>query len=150
MGEEAGGSGWLCFEVLHTVPVKELVGGQELTGSVRVGAPSEAVDSSGIFERERGVRVEAGDTLLVGALMSEGRLSMRTRGGRGGRKRKKCLTGALIKWIINGVLEGGGGGGGGDAPGQPRHRQTHPRPSDRMRTDRVIAPFSTPWPPPVG
>ena len=72
VGEVAGGSGWLCFEVLHTAPVKELVGDQVLNGSVRVGAPSEAVDSSGILERERGVRVEAGDTLLVGALMSEG------------------------------------------------------------------------------
>ena len=71
LGKEAGGSGWLCFEVLHTIPVIELVGSQELTGSVRVGAPSEAVDSSGIFERERGVRVKAGDKLLVGAVMSE-------------------------------------------------------------------------------
>jgi len=72
VGEVAGGSAWLCFEVLHTVPVKALVGGQELNGSVRVGAPSEAVDSSGILERESGVKVEAGDTLLVGALVSEG------------------------------------------------------------------------------
>ena len=109
VGEVAGGSAWLCFEVLHTVPVKALVGGQELNVSVRVGAPSEAVDSSGTLERESGVKVEAGDTLLVGALVSEGAPKHENK-GREGWECKKCLTGALIKWIINGALEGGGGG----------------------------------------
>ena len=36
-----------------------------------MGAPRGAVDSRGILERERGVRVVSGDMLLVAALMSE-------------------------------------------------------------------------------
>ena len=49
-----------------------------------MGAPSGAVDSSGMLERERGVKVAAGDPLLVAALVSEGAPVRESKGGRGG------------------------------------------------------------------
>ena len=57
-----------------------------------MGAPSEAVE-----------RVEAGDMLLVEALMNEGVPKHENKGWRGG---AKFITGVLIKWITNGELEG--------------------------------------------
>ena len=53
------------------MPGSELVGSKALAGSVRVGAPSGAVDSSGMLERERGVKVAAGDPLLVACSTGE-------------------------------------------------------------------------------
>ena len=49
-----------------------------------MGAPSRAVDSSGMLERERRVKVAAGDPLLVAALVSEGAPVRESKGGGGG------------------------------------------------------------------
>ena len=48
-----------------------------------MGAPSGAVDSSGMLERERGVKVAPGDPLLVAALVSEGAPVHESKTGRG-------------------------------------------------------------------
>ena len=62
-------------------------------------APSGAVDSSGILERERGVKVAAGDPLLVAALVSEGAPVRESKVGGGGIEQDD-LNGAPT-WILN-------------------------------------------------
>ena len=67
-----------------------------LAGSVRVGAPSGAVDSSGMLEREGGVKVAAGDPLLVVAPASEGAPVHESKGGNA----QDDLSG-VPTWILN-------------------------------------------------
>ena len=68
-----------------------------------MGAPSGAVDSSGMLERERGVKVVAGGPQLVAALASEGapvRESKKKNGGGGGGGIAQDELSGAPTWIV--------------------------------------------------
>ena len=60
LGVEAGGTAVALMGLLHTVPGRALLEKGAPAGSVRVGALSVAMDSSGTVARERGVTVDVG------------------------------------------------------------------------------------------